>query len=296
MDNTTIGAGLRSIFISTDNTVYATNYQNGHIQIWPQGSNTSIRTISTNSTNLYTLFVSVTGDIYVDHGHPNDLVDVWRQNRSMPLLSHSVDGLCRGLFIDTNDSLYCSLVYHHKVIRRSLKSNDTQLTIVAGTGCPGYSPDTLYYPRGIFVAINFSLYVADSSSHRNQLFLANQMNATTVAGREAPGTIELRYPTAVVLDADSYLFIVDTDNSRIIRSGPNGFRCVIACTGGTELLPDQIDHPSSMAFDSDGNIFVANVDNNRIQKFLLSSNSCSKVPLGDFSPSKDVPSTGGVLK
>ena len=283
-----MGAGLQSIFVTVDNTVYATNQRNGHIQIWPQGSNTSNRTIYTNSNNSYTLFVSVTGDTYVDNAHPNDLVDGWRENQSSPFSTLSVDGLCRGLFIDTNDSLYCSLIYHHKVIRRSLNSNDTNSAIVAGTGCPGYASNTLYFPRGIFVTINFSLYVADSSSHRIQLFRANQKNATTVAGREAPGTIELRYPTAVVLDGDSNLFIVDTDNQRIVQSGPDGFRCVIACTGGTELVPYQIDRPSSMAFDIYGNIFVADVGNNRIQKFLLSSNYCSKLPLRDFYPSKGV--------
>ena len=135
----------------------------------------------------------------------------------------------------------------------------------------------LYNPSGIFVTVSFDLYVADFSNFRVQLFRAGETNGTTVAGRDAPGTIQLKKPAAVTLDADGYLFIVDCDFARIVGSGPYGFRCIIGCTGSSGLEPNQLRNPHSMAFDSNGNIFVVDSDNNRVQKFALSFNSCSKL-------------------
>ena len=135
---------------------------------------------------------------------------------------------------------------------------------------------TLFYQRGIFVTNSSALYVADTKNHRVQLFPAGQLNGTTVAGREALGTILLRDPTAVMLDGDGYLFILDSNHYRVVGSGPYGFRCVIGCTNESGSALDQLSNPQSMAFDSFGNIFVVDTGNNRVQKFFLSSNTCSK--------------------
>ena len=276
-DNSTIGMSPRSIFINTDNTVYAVNYQNGQVQIWLEGSASPTGTIFTNATNPNSLFVGTISDIYVDNGNAYQRVDVWRENAANYQSTLSVSGSCYGLFIDSNNSLYCSLHDSHQVIKRSLNSSDSQQTIVAGISCPGYLPHQLYSPNGIFVTLSFDLYVADTGNGRIQLFRSGEVNATTVAGREAPGTIRLHRPTAVILDADGNLFITDSYNHRIVRLVPAGFWCVIGCTAGEGSGSDQLRYSRSMAFDSYGNIFVADTNNNRIQKFMLSSSNCSKL-------------------
>ena len=134
----------------------------------------------------------------------------------------------------------------------------------------------LFNPRGICVTTSFDLYVADAGNHRIQRFKPSQVNGTTMAGREAPGTILLHSPTAVILDGDGYLFIADSANYRIVGSGPYGFRCVIGCTGVAGSASDQLSSPQSVAFDSYGNIFIVDNNNNRVQKFMLSFNSCGK--------------------
>ena len=55
-------------------------------------------------------------------------------------------------------------------------------------------------------------------SYSNQVKLIG----LTVAGSTAPGTIVLSHPAAVLLDADEYLFIVDSSHNRIVASGSNG--------------------------------------------------------------------------
>jgi len=92
-----------------------------------------------------------------------------------------------------------------------------------------------------------------------QLFRLNQRNGITVVGSgSAKLTIELYGPSGIVLDGDQHLFIVEKDNSRIIGSDENGFRCI----------NEKLSSPITMSFDSYGNIYVTDRDNHRVQKIL----------------------------
>ena len=264
------------LFINKNNTVYVANRQNGHILIWSEGSAGPTRTIATNSTVPCSIFASSQYDMYLDNGNAHARVDLWRENASNYSSTLYTGGMCFSLFMVTNDSIYCALAEYHQVIKRSLNSSDTQTTIVAGNWCPNNLPHTLFYPNGIFVTTNFDLYVADTNNHRIQLFRSGQVNGTTLVGRELSETMQLHQPTAVTLDADENLFIVDYASHRIVASGPLGFRCVIGCTGTAGSAPNQLLYPRSMAFDTYGNIFIADTHNHRVQKFILSFNLCSK--------------------
>jgi hypothetical protein len=201
-------------------------------------------------------------------------VEKWLLNATVAVPIMSTCTPCYGLFIDISDTLYCSTYYLHQVVARSLNSNGNTLTTF-GTGICGNASTMLCNPYGIFVDINFDLYVADSRNNRIQLFKSGQSNATTIIINGASGTITLNWPTGVVLDADEYLFIVDSNNHRIIGSDVNGFRCVAGCFGPGSAA-NQLLYPSTLSFDSYGNMFVTDTDNNRIQKFILSTNSCGK--------------------
>ena len=69
---------------------------------------------------------------------------------------------------------------------------------------------------------------------------------------------------------------MDTGNNRIVGSGPNGFRCLVGCSGSGGSASNQLNSPETLSFDSYGNMFVTDWWNNRIQKFVLSTNSCGK--------------------
>ena len=113
-------------------------------------------------------------------------------------------------------------------------------------------------------------------NNRIQRFQLGQLNATTVAGTGAANTIDLNWPTGIVLDVDGYLFIVDENNHRIVGSGPHGFRCLVGCSNTKGAQSHQLDYPQTIAFDSFGNMFVTDRDNHRVQKFILATNSCGK--------------------
>jgi sugar lactone lactonase YvrE len=162
----------------------------------------------------------------------------------------------------------------YRVERKWLSSSTNTTITVAGNGSYGSGPHMLNLPRGIFVDLNFTLYVADSFNFRIQRFWLGDTNGTPVAGAGAPSTITLMLPTGVVLDADGYLFIVDGVGNRIVGSGPNGFRCIAGCSFGFGSAMNQLLAPSAFTFDIDGNIYVADTYNHRIQKFILDINSC----------------------
>ena len=270
-----VGGWPESVFVDTNNTVFVAARTIQRIQIWLNHS-TSPMTINASSVEgLRSLFVSTSGEIYVDNGQDQGRVNRWSFNGTQLPSVVSVCSACRGLFIDTNSNLYCSRQDHHQVILRSLNSNADSVAIVAGTGRFGNSSNTLNQPFGIFVKDNRDLYVADSANDRIQLFHAGQLNGITVAGTGAPASIRLWYPIGVVLDGNGYIFIADSYNHRIVGSGPNGFRCVAGCSGRGNG-PNQLSTPWSLSFDSDGNLFVADAENHRIQKFLLSPNSYGK--------------------
>jgi hypothetical protein len=275
--NSTIGMYPYGIFINTNNTIYVADQLNDQIQIWFNNSINPTQIISGNLSSPYAIFVTINGDIYVNNGiNSTGVVNKWTLNTNTSIVAMYAGGECFGLFVDINDILYCSISDRHQVVTKSLNSVSDALTIVAGTGCPGSDWNMLDYPIGIFVDTNFDLYVADCGNNRIQLFQYGQFDVRTSAGNGSffP-TITLNCPTGIVLDADNYLFIVDQGNNRIVRSGPNGFRCLVGCSGpgsGSNALQ----YPISMAFDSYGNIFVTDPNNNRIQKFILSSTTLSK--------------------
>ncbi len=249
------------------------NRANNRIVIWPEGNNALIQNITGNLSSPFSLFVTINDDIYVDNGNSYGQVDKCTLNETVTVPAMYVCSACYHLFVSVNNTLYCAMPNYHQVIAKSLDSVLNPFGIVAGTGFVGSTASMLNTPRGIFVDINFDLYVADSNNDRIQLFQLGQSNALTVAGNGASGTITLAYPTGVVLDADKYLFIVDNNNNRIVAEGPNGFRCIVGCSGYGSAS-NQLAYPNNMAFDSYGNIFVADTNNNRIQQFFLATNSC----------------------
>ncbi len=276
-NTSTVGIRPYGIFVDSNNIVYVSNRDNGQIYIWTNDSINATRIISGTLSNPLAIFVTMNGDIYIDNGGVNHRVDKWTfsTNTWTPIMY--VDAACLSLFVDFNNTLYCSMTSRHQVVKKWLNDNTSTSSIAAGTGTPNSTSNTLSNPAGIFVDTNFDLYVADWENDRIQLFRSGQLNATTVAGAQSSNTtITLNHPNGIVLDADKYVFIVDSDNNRIVGSGPTGFRCIVGCSNSFGSSSHQLYYPKTLSFDSYGNIFVTDSDNHRIQKFLLEDNFCGK--------------------
>jgi DNA-binding beta-propeller fold protein YncE len=251
--------------------------------VWFAGNTISVERTLTVNQYPTTIFVSITGDIYFNKGHINR-IDKWVSNTQSVTESTMVSGTCFGLFVDINDTLYCSVRDHHIVEKISLQGGLNTTTIVAGKrDSPGLASNLLDSPCGIFVHTNFSLYVADCKNNRIQHFQLGQTNGITVAENVKVDNKDLNCPTGITLDGEDYLFIVDSSHHRIVRSGPNGFECLVGCSIVAGSTSDHLYFPKILAFDSDGNMFVTDRNNDRIQKFVLNWNSCSKCHDNDCS-------------
>jgi sugar lactone lactonase YvrE len=271
-----VGQYPRGIFVDTNNTVYVADATNNRVQVWFNESINPTKTISGNLSGPNAVFVTTNGDIYVDNGLYNGRVDKWTMDANASVPAMYVTSTCYGLFVDINDTLYCSTPDLHQVVKSSLNDNTTTSTLAAGTGSSGSTSNLLNQPYGIFVDDNFDLYVADYGNSRIQLFGLGQLNATTVVGSGSLSTtISLNTPSGIVLDANHYLFIVDCGDNRIVGSGPNGFQCLVGCSGAGSAS-NQLYAPSTLSFDGYGNIFVTDFANNRVQKFILLTNLCGK--------------------
>lgn len=275
-DNSVVGQQPVGIFININNTIYVTATNLNLVVEWIGGNTNPIRNISNNLINPAGVFATINDDIYVDNGNDSYRVDKWSSNGTHAMVVMNVTSRCFSLFIDINNTLYCSIDKEHKVIKKSLNDDSDIISICAGNGVLGSGSYSLFYPDGIFVDMKFNLYVADFGNNRIQLFQPDQLSGITVASNTTSPSIALSYPTAVILDADGNLYIADLGNHRIVRSGPFGFQCLFGCTGTSGLASNQFNHPYTLSFDSYGNIFVVDSGNSRIQKFLLTSNSCGK--------------------
>ena len=245
--------------------------------MWHENDINPTNIIYGNFTNPASFFVTSNGEIYIDDADTNGRVQKWIAETNTFVTVMYVNSSCFGLFVDTNDTLYCSMLSNHQVVKRSLNNFEvTSMAVAAGTGFPGSSADQLNKPYGIFVDVNMDLYVADCFNSRVQLFQSGELNAITVAGSKSPNpTIDLICPVGIVLDAEKYLFIVEISNHRIVGSGLDGFRCLVGCYGHGEQS-NQLKNPTSLSFDRSGNMFVVDRDNHRIEKFEYLEKSCGK--------------------
>ena len=265
------------VFVNANNTVYAT-FNGNNIYTWNEYATGTSWNLLYSSSVIGSVFAASNGDVFAGTISPSGQSEIqrWTANGMNTIIHNTTVQLCYGLFVDDIDRLYCSLGDASFVMMLDLNDSTNTPSFVAGQASPGNTSDRLNIPAGIFVTFDYELYVADSGNNRIQLFLQGQLNATTVAGAGAPGTVTLAGPWAVALDAHEFMFIVDRLNHRIIREGPNGFRCVAGCSSVNGSAHDQLSMPSSLSFDSYGNIFVADTGNRRIQKLELSTKFCGE--------------------
>lgn len=267
----TIGNRSYAMFVDINDTVYVASLSTRSVLAWNSSAQVLTRNVTGLSNAAYSIFATSNGDIYADDGASNRTVKKWTRNTTQITLVMNVSDSCYGLFVDGNNNLYCSIQLGHIVIKKTLGNNSNNSVTVAGNGTGMLANHTLKYPQGIFVDNNFTLYVADCSNNRIQVFQQGQLNGTTRVSNGS--SVALDCPTGVTLDGNGNMYIVSNSNHRIIRSDLNGNRCLVGCSGSGSSA-DKLQNPQSMFFDRLGNMFVLDKDNSRVQKFFLTG--CSE--------------------
>ena len=242
--------------------------------VWHNETSNPTRIIVNSTGVLFGFFVSSTGDIYMGNKRALTL-EKWVATTNAAETVARFGGEIFGIFIALNNVLYCSLLNTHQIVTKSLHNNSFLVEVVAGIGISGSESHQLNKPMGIFVTENFDLYVADSQNHRLQLFHSGDTIGTTIV-QASDTNPALSEPKSVVLDANNHIYIQDGNIGSIFRSGSSGFQCIVACTGSSGILSDQLKTPHSIALDVYGNIFVVDMGAMRVQKFSILKNTCGK--------------------
>ena len=182
------------------------------------------------NVNLYEysdIFVGMNGDIYFQDADDVGQVKKWSIQLNQSIHVAQFDGHCHGLFIDENNTLYCSISSLNKVMKISLDDPNSEPIVVAGTGWQPFAPDKLKQPWGIYVDRQYNLYVADAEHNRIQRFEQGQRDGYTVFRDKIPSGLQLNFPTDLLIYEHNYTIIADNHHHRIIRS--NGKRMVVYC-------------------------------------------------------------------
>lgn len=271
-----ISSPIRGIFVASNDTLYVADHESKRFLVWRKDNSTPSE-IQTGTLFHYTgLFVTIDEDIYFEDGNQAGRINKWSPSSSTITSSATFSDRCFGLFVDIENTLYCSMRDKNLVSKIVLDSETARATRIAGVASSGNGQDELNQPWGIFVDAYFNLFVADHANHRIQRFRSGQSHATTMAGQGIPNGLRLSHPTDVILDANGVLYIADNRNHRIVRASEDNFSCIAGCTGKSGSAINQFCHAYSLRFDSGGSLYVADEFNKRIQKFTLSRDSCSK--------------------
>ncbi len=149
-------------------------------------------------------------------------------------------------------------------------------------GNQGTAPGQFMQPRGLAVAEDGSIYVADSRNHRIQHLNPDGSVihtwgtfADVAAGPADPGTFN--EPWDVAIGADGSVFVVDTWNHRIQKFTPEGVFVTMWGIFGQGETPEAFWGPRAIAIDADGRVFVMDTGNKRVAVFDEHGS-----PLGEF--------------
>lgn len=243
-------------------------------QIVIQSQNITSNTVyfSTNASSK--IFVDSSNQVYVDFELSGRFgVYKYLKNRSIPQVALNTTSPCYSFALNTQGDVYCSISTQNQVIKRSVNDDPHIISVVAGNASVGSLPHQLSQPLGIFIERDNTLYVADCGNNRIQNFSYGKLNGTTVAKNLTIGEFTMNCPTELIIDQYRTLYVIDSNNFRILALAEHSVRCIIGCFNRSSSSIGYF-QPIALTFDTRGNLLIADNYTGTVEKFLLLKN-CS---------------------
>ncbi len=163
------------------------------------------------------------------------------------------------------------------------------LKAVTMWGSEGAQPGQFEAPRGIAVAPDGSIYVADSRNNRIQkldptgkLLLTWGSLGTLDAKTANPGTFN--EPWGVAVAPDGSVYVTDTWNHRVQKFDANGKFLAMWGTFGQAETPDAFWGPRGIVVDGQGHVYVSDTGNKRVVVFDANGQSLSVIGSAGSDP------------
>ena len=246
--------------------------------------------------NPYGLALAPSGDLYVGDVN-NRLIRIIYANGTVDTYAGTAesDGFENGdassarfsyphdiALNSTSGDLYVADTFNQVI--RIIYKNGTVGTY-AGNGSAGYtngdaSSARFSFPRGLALADNGDLYVADAFNSRIRIIYANG-TVDTYAGTGGVGSTNGNLsiatfiaPRGLALADNGDLYVADAIDNRIRIIYANGTVDTYAGTGGVgstngNLSNAEFNQPSSISLTTGGDLYVADNSNHRIRKISL---------------------------
>lgn len=120
-------------------------------------------------------------------------------------------------------------------------------------------------PMDVALAPDGVVAVVDRDREALVLFSDSGRWLRSFGGPRGEGDLSLRRPSAVGVDGEGRLWVVDTGNHRIVVTGTDGR--IVNTVGSLGTAEGRFRYPSDVTFGRDGRVYVADTGNDRIQVF-----------------------------
>jgi uncharacterized protein (TIGR03663 family) len=148
----------------------------------------------------------------------------------------------------------------------------TEIEALQSWGSNGSGAGQFLTPRGVAVAPDGTIYVADSGNHRIQAFDSGGRHLFSFGSQgEAPG--QLNEPWGLAVAPDGTVYVADTWNHRVQAFTPTGeYKFSFGSFGNVQNGDPQSETgkfwgPRGVGIDAAGNVVVTDTGNKRVQKF-----------------------------
>ena len=153
---------------------------------------------------------------------------------------------------------------------------DTLGITLKSIGGYGWGESTFDDPADIF-ATTLNVYVTDKNNHRIQIFDKDLNYLSQFKTNESENEkLQFAYPACAAVSNQGDLYILDSDNTRILKYGLSGN--FLLQIGGNDAGEYSLTNPINFAISDDGKLFV--IDSDKIFVFDQYGTGLTKIEMG----------------